>query len=319
TWSGRAALAGVALGMAVLPKPVAWIIVPLAAVLGGRRHGPGRLGVGAGAALALGAAAFLPFAATGILGDTLSAMVTQLGAMPNVSNNAHNVWGLVALWASATGDLRVAGPLDLRLIGMLLFLAVYLRALARLWHDPTPPTVLLTGAITAFAFFLLSVHQHENHLFGVLPFLAALWVTDRRVPVLYAGLSATLLANMALHDPYLLSLGLSDVERWRAIEFYDVPVTGHADATTAFRVWTWLVALNILANVALFVRALQVAERRPAVPAAPGRAWFGLAPSRWRAVMTGCVAAALLSAWWVTAVANPDVRGFWVAEARKGP
>ncbi|MEZ5290570.1 MAG: hypothetical protein R2745_05780 [Vicinamibacterales bacterium] len=316
-WTGRAVPAGLAMGLAMLTKPVAWPFAALAVVLGWRRHGPRPVVAATVTALAVGVAAFLPFAAAGRLADTLASMLTQLGSMPNVSNNAHNLWAVFALWANLEADYTVAGPLDLRLIGILLFLGVYLRYLVRLWQDPTLPTVLLSGAMTALALFVLSVHQHENHLFGVLPFLAALCVVDRRIGVLYAAFSTTLLANMALHDPYLLSLVLSAPEGWRAIEFYGVPVTSHADATPAFQAWVWIVGGNILANLVLFVRALQVAERFRHEPRAPGRPWLDLTPPQVRAVMMACIVGALLSAWWVTAAVNPSTRGYWAAQAQK--
>jgi hypothetical protein len=59
------------------------------------------------------------------------------------------------------------------------------------------------GLLTV-GWFVVTVRAHENHLFMALPFLAVAWALDRRFGLLFGLVSASLLLNIALHDPLLV-------------------------------------------------------------------------------------------------------------------
>jgi hypothetical protein len=52
---------------------------------------------------------------------------------------------------------------------------------------------------------MLSTHMHENHAFNFLPLLLLAGAAAPRGRTFFTFVSATLLANMALHDPFLTS------------------------------------------------------------------------------------------------------------------
>jgi hypothetical protein len=59
-------------------------------------------------------------------------------------------------------------------------------------------------SLLAVGWFVVTVRAHENHLFMALPFLAVAWALDRRYGLLFGLVSASLLLNLALHDPLLV-------------------------------------------------------------------------------------------------------------------
>ena len=89
---------------------------------------------------------------------------------------------------------------------------------------------------------MVTVRAHENHLFMALPFLAVAWALDRRYGLLFVLVSASLLLNLALHDPLL-------VGNWAAGPDPDQPLPG------------WVVAgqvVNVVMNLLAFAIALVV-------------------------------------------------------------
>ena len=152
--------------------------------------------------------------------------------------------------------------------GLGLFAIFFAVTLSRLWRSRDPRAPWLAAAGLALGFFVLSTHMHENHLFPFLPLVAALGLGDRRLRGVYLVVSATFLANMALHDPYLghalrdRGFGPGVVLRPPAelspatARFLEA--SGYAylidEATRPASLgWIVLTLLNSLANVAAFV------------------------------------------------------------------
>jgi hypothetical protein len=103
----------------------------------------------------------------------------------------------------------------------------------------------LAAAITA-AFFFLSTHMHENHLFMALPLLLAVAGARRQAAGLFLACTIAVTLNMMLHDPelpYRLPLGLAT-----ASPFTD-PHLG--------RPFTWIQVVGSFAN-SLFVGGVAV-------------------------------------------------------------
>jgi hypothetical protein len=202
--------AGALLSAAALMKPLAAPLVPLLAVgAAARDRLRGLLLAGLGG-LAVAVVAFLPFALTGRLAAVLRRVLLDLEAMPFTSVNAHNLWWLAGAWRDA--NTTIAGALSPKLLGLLLFLVVYALLLARSAGWLAAPAhhagahgarlCLLAAAVTC-AFFFLTTHMHENHLYMALPLLLAAAGRSPRLFALFAGCSLAILLNTTLHDPLL--------------------------------------------------------------------------------------------------------------------
>ncbi len=201
---GRPEWAFAALAAAALVKPFAYPLAPLLAFETVRRFGARRTLRAAAASLAVGCVTFLPFLLAGRLVDALRSLVTQLDAMPYISVNAHNLWWLVgrgAPWTNA--DARPLGLLEWGTLSLVLFAALYLATLALLWRSKEPRSLYTAAATISFGFFVLSTHMHENHLFYVLPLLALAGAESKPMRMAFYILTAAMLANMGLHDPFL--------------------------------------------------------------------------------------------------------------------
>ena len=215
----RMAGAGALLAASGLMKPLAAPLVPLLAVVAWLRRGPRAFARMAAGAAVVAIAIFLPFLLTGRIVPVLERVLGDVGAMPFTSVNAHNLWWLIGGWRAT--DVPLLGPLDARTLGLGLFGAAYAgllvwgvfaRDLRALPAAEYRARLFVLAAAVSSAFFLLSTHMHENHLFTALPFLLAVAGRSRRLAWLTAGCSLALLLNMVLHDlslPYHLPFGLS--------------------------------------------------------------------------------------------------------------
>jgi len=201
---GRPEWAFAAIAVAALVKPFAYPLAPLIVVETLRRFGLRRTLVCVSAAAAVASTAFLPFLGSGHAAKALRTLVTQVDEMPYISVNAHNLWWLVGRgvpWTEAHAP--VLGILSGTTLALLLFGGLYLAVLVLLVRSREPRSLYVAGATVAFGFFVLSTHMHENHLFYALPLLALLGAESRPVRILLLILTATMLANMTLHDPFL--------------------------------------------------------------------------------------------------------------------
>lgn len=196
-----------ALAAAALVKPLAYPFIPLVVLATLWRFGAWRATRSALAACVVVGVSLLPFACIGRLDDALRAFVFQLDAMPYVSVNAHNLWWLVGRGTPWTDvSTPVVGPLTWNALGLLLLGALYAPTLVRLRRSSDPRALYVAAASVGVGFFMLATRMHENHLFCALPLLALAVVGSRRGRVVLIALTATMLANMLLHDPYLTHL-----------------------------------------------------------------------------------------------------------------
>ena len=203
-----AALA-VASKLLALPGALATVPPPLRAATRSRRA-LGRLALAGLAAIATAVALTAPVLVRGQFGALVGALFRNLGNIAVASANAHNLWWLVTWGDGWRADTAVlAFGLTYRQVGLLLFALWAAGALYGLWRRVGDPAdICETGAFLTYAFFILMTEVHENWsfaLFAPLAAAAALRPRSARWP-LYAALSLTALANLALHDPPLRDL-----------------------------------------------------------------------------------------------------------------
>ena len=251
----------VTLTLAAFTKPFGYVLGPLAVIMILRNHGLKRLGTAALASLGTILLLFAPFILAGNFVATAKTMVTQMVGMPNVSNNAHNLWGIVSFWRALDAGTPFLGPLDYRHLGIMTFIAVYAVAFRRIKEVDSERALALLCGVGFAVFFMVMVHQHENHLFGVLPFLALVWPFERRVKWVFAAITITFSINMLMHDPALMAAVLdADVER--ALEFYHVPPLQAGSLSGPIILWMLVVAANIVTNVAIVGYAIRLVANR---------------------------------------------------------
>ncbi len=244
------AAAGLAIALAALAKPQAWVYLPLVAALVWRRGGPVGL-LAAGVAGAVGALLVaLPFIVHGTLRELLGLPAAISSVMPVVTANAHNLW-----WAYSGGAARwyldqdpFVGPLSYRLVAVGIVGACAGLALLRAVREPTLGVAFAAAAYTAFGFFMGMTQIHENHMYAVFPLLAVAAAVDRRLWPIYGVLALTWCANMLLHDFDLAEQVVAPLLPWsledaqRANGLIDVAV---------FAAWTaWLLAATARAWLA---------------------------------------------------------------------
>lgn len=201
---GRPEWAWACFALAALTKPLAYPLAPLLLLATVKSFGWARLVRCAAAFAACGLVVVLPFAWSGHLGLLLRSLFVQLDAMPYASVNAHNLWWLVERgtpWLDARE--KVFGLATLGGIGVALVSVFLLVTLGLVWRSRDERATRLGFASTAFGFFMLATHLHENHSFAVLPLLLLVGVEDPRGRRFFLLVSGVLFANMLLHDPYL--------------------------------------------------------------------------------------------------------------------
>jgi hypothetical protein len=192
------------LAVTVLVKPIAAPFLALLALVELRERGWRRMLQCALVALATVLVTLAPFAWLGRARDILREVFLQVDAMPYASVNAHNLWWLVTgglPWTLADAPLVLG--VSYRLAGFLLFGTCLAGILLWLRRAGEPLALPLAAAGTALALFVLNTHMHENHLYAFLPLLALALPASPRLRWIYCIATVTLLANMALHDPYL--------------------------------------------------------------------------------------------------------------------
>lgn len=203
---GRPEWAVAAFAAAALVKPIAYPLAPLVAFETVRRFGMARALRSGMWGLLVGCVSLMPFSPSGRVLDALRSFVTQVDAMPYVTVNAHNLWWLVGLGAPWTpAHARPLGLLPWSALSLLLFAAFYVAVLVPLSRSREPRSLYGAAATVSFGFFVLSTHMHENHLFLALPLLALFGVESKPTRMVLGVLSAAMLANMVLHDPFLTS------------------------------------------------------------------------------------------------------------------
>lgn len=150
----------------------------------------------------------IPFIARGQIGAVVRMIFGNVGLYPSASANAHNLWWLVTGGQGARLDTTLIAPgLDYRRAGFLLFALLALPTLALLWRRGTDLVLpFAASGFLSFAFCMVTTEVHENWFYPLFAPLLVAAALDRRYRPLYAALSLTFLANLALHDPPLFTL-----------------------------------------------------------------------------------------------------------------
>jgi Gpi18-like mannosyltransferase len=239
-------LGWISVALACLMKPLAVPFLPLLAVATLVRSGWLRLLTGGLTALATGLAVLLPFILTGRGELVVQRLFFDVTLMPYTSVNSHNIWWLLGPWRDASAPS--IGPLTPTMIGLALFGIVYLLALWKAWQIERGRSGsrwpvnrgsvplhrqhhwYLAAAAVAFSFFVFSTHMHENHLFGVIPFLILPAAIDRRWTWLCALVGFSILINMVVHDLFLHERLLSQIGG--ASGYIDANLSGYYGETT---------------------------------------------------------------------------------------
>ena len=224
--SGRAALSGGLLALAVLTKPQAVLVTPVLglALLPGhelRRMFPTLkvMSLAAGGGALMACLILAPVAAAGAWANFLQAM-GSFSRHDMLSGQAANVWWIVTYVLRAiyqVPETGIAGaflapvlrPLGITTIVGLGYpnprlaaaLVVLVAAAWGLWTGRKVrdlPRICLVGAWVCYAYFMLSVQVHENHFFMILPLLALAAAALPEWRVLFWVLSVSFALNLNL-------------------------------------------------------------------------------------------------------------------------
>lgn len=200
--NGRGSLSIAALALAALTKPQAAVLAPLVAVVVVRRDGWSAFLRGAAGAIAVFAVLSLPFLVNGKAPELFRTLTRPVGVSPYVSLNAYNLWWLVTGgdgWGPDTKALL--GPLTYRAVGLLLLGAAVGIALARVWRDTSPRTVLTAALWTTFSFFLLPTEMTERYILVSIPLALLLAPASRAHRWFFVALAITASINIYLVFP----------------------------------------------------------------------------------------------------------------------
>jgi len=200
--------AGLALGIACLLKPQAWILMPALWLWAGHDGGwkaVWRSIAGVMLPILLVLAGFI---AKGKAGEIMGMFTGISQYMPFMSVDANNFWWLVQLINGQPiyAQAIVWGWVGIRVIAMLM-LAASMAVMLILWWRNHRQTQGAGGAemlaITAMLFFLLATQQHENHAMPVLALVAVAWAAGRKLGWQVGLISAAILINCVIFDPTL--------------------------------------------------------------------------------------------------------------------
>jgi hypothetical protein len=207
--------AGAALFTAVLTKPQALAIVPLIFMLAARERGWWRMSI-AGFLTALLIVA--PFLVAGNIDGVYTQYLKTAQYHPFLSADAHNLWWLISGGHGWKSDTSPGAMIDFRTVGLFLFGCATLLSLVTVWRQRE--ALFLAAAYQSLAFFMVNTQIHENHLLPMFASLVIVVALDQKVWWLYGGFAFTALANMALHDPALITwLGYPEREIWDGTAF----------------------------------------------------------------------------------------------------
>ncbi len=239
-----------AITLGVFTKPFAAIIALVVAVITLRQYGWARIFRCGAVSFALSVLILFPFLSVVSPTIAIQRVMFDWGNMPYVTANAHNTWWLITggpPWVTVYEAF--IGEWSYQAIGVLAFFSFWGVILAAAWRIQDLVAKYLLCALLSYGFFMINTHMHENHLFTVLPLLAIVAAARRSLAILYAGVTLTLLLNMVLHDPYLVTeflYGLPyDARHLMSFTF--------APGGKISAVHLWLTRINAIANVGLFV------------------------------------------------------------------
>ncbi|MBA2450346.1 MAG: DUF2029 domain-containing protein [Chloroflexi bacterium] len=206
---GHLVWAGACLALAALTKPQAWILAPLvglALLLWYGRRGALRGALGAGAATGLVLAPWLLLDRAHHLPRFFEYLETKSVNSTALTAQAHNLWWLPTLveWRFINDWEPLVGPISYRVVGLGMVAVLLLLVATRLPSLRPRDRLYALVATLIVGWFAVTVRAHENHLFMAIPFLAVAWAFDRRLGLLFVLVSASLLANLVLHDPLVM-------------------------------------------------------------------------------------------------------------------
>jgi len=239
--------AGLALGLACLLKPQAWILIPMLWLWAW--HDDGRKAfrlslIGLLAPIVLVLAGFI---VKGTVGETRSMFTGISIYMTAISVNAHNFWWLVQLVNGQPIDAQamVLGLVSIRFVALVMLIAA-MAVVAGLWWRNHRQARGADGvemlAIMAMLFFLLGLQQHENHGMPALALVAVAWAAGRKLGWQVTLISAAVLVNCMVFDP-TLSLFVKDKS--------PAPWTGLTTEGQAVYMMGIITAVLALANMVL--------------------------------------------------------------------
>ena len=194
------------LTLAVLSKPQALMAAPLIVIYLLTTHTVSQSLKAILAAVVTGAIVFIPF----LLQSTsaISDMVQTIARRDTyVSGNAHNFWWLV----SSVGGLdpkmddstvALAG-LSYSALSIAILITLYTVVATVLVKKSYPPAAEPIAYVCLLV-FVFAVRMHENHGLQILPLLALTGLALQHQRVIFASLSAAILANMLLHSPEVM-------------------------------------------------------------------------------------------------------------------
>jgi Gpi18-like mannosyltransferase len=200
------ALAWAFLTLAALMKPLGLPYFPLllffTVILRGVR---GAIG-GMATSIFIGLIAFSPFLVCADAAEVFKRVLTDIGAMPFTSSNAHNFWWLIGGgWYYS--EVPWLGPLTPTHVGLILFGFCYIALCWKAWRQYlsqnrsfSSAQILATAAMVSFSFFMFSTHLHEHHLFATVPLLASFALPNRVWRKVFICVSLGVFINCWLHD-----------------------------------------------------------------------------------------------------------------------
>src|SRR5207247_5903208 len=159
-------LAWAFLALSALMKPLGLPYFPLLLVFSVMFCGVRGAAVGMSAALLVGVVIFSPFLGHGDAVEVFKRVLTDIGAMPFTSSNAHNLWWLIGAWYYS--EAPWIGPLTPTHIGLIFFVLSYAALSCIAYRQYTfqcrvlsPQQILAVAAVGGFAFFIFSIILHE--------------------------------------------------------------------------------------------------------------------------------------------------------------
>ncbi len=185
-------LSAVVFAIALLTKPQGIALLPLVALVIFLKSGPKRLLTSIAAFIASIFVLILPFEWGGNPVSFLSNIYFgAYGTYHYTSINAFNIWGMFGMWMSDDGYNLVGWAL------FIAFAALFLFTTYKRFKEEGDAIVFFSASMLFFAFFMLPTRIHERYLFPVLSVLAISFLLYKKSRIMYAALTATVLANAA--------------------------------------------------------------------------------------------------------------------------
>jgi len=199
------ALAWTFLTLAALMKPLGLPYFPLLLFFSLISRGVRGAVIGMATSISAGLLVFSPFLARANALEVFSRVLTDIGAMPFTSSNAHNFWWLIGGWYYS--EVPWIGPLTPTHVGLILFGLCFIALSWKAWRQYllqnrklSAAQTLATAAMVSFSFFMFSTHLHEHHLFATVPLLASFAVSNRVWRNVFLCVSVGVFINCWLHD-----------------------------------------------------------------------------------------------------------------------